>query len=130
MQNFLTRPILSRSSHVLSLPVVPGDLTFSKNNPEENKETTSTCRWMGDPAPIVIWYKDGEALNEAELLGHIRITQHVEEGVQVSELQILSVELGDTGDYTCNVSNPIGSDFQVKRLEVRGVCRHCVFTVF
>ena len=109
-----------------------GDLTFSKNNPEEDEETIATCQWTGDPEPDITWYKDGEALNEAELPGHIRITQREEGGVQLSELQILSVEIGDAGDYTCNVSNPVGFDHQVKRLEVRGVCvyacvRVCVF---
>ena len=107
-----------------SLPVAPaiiGDLTFSKNNPEKDEETTATCRWTGEPAPIVTWFKDGEALKEAELPGHIRITQRTDKGVQLSELHIQSVKLGDAGNYTCNVSNP-GFAFQVKRLEVQGVC--------
>ena len=39
-----------------------------------------------------------------------------------SELQIDSIELEDTGDYACNVSNPVGFVYQVKRLEVQGIC--------
>ena len=80
------------------------------------------CQWTGDPDPDITWYKDGVALNEAELPGHIRITQREEGGVQLSELQILSVEISDAGDYTCNVSNPVGFAYQIKRLEVRSVC--------
>ena len=49
------------------------------------------------------------------------ITQRTDKGVQLSELHIQSVKLGDAGNYTCNVSNPVGFAFQVKRLEVQGV---------
>ena len=43
------------------------------------------------------------------------------DGKLSSNLQIESVELEDTGDYTCSVSNPVGTAFQVKRLDVRGM---------
>ena len=50
------------------------------------------------------------------------------DGSLSSELQIDSTELQDTGDYACNVSNPVGFDYQVKRLEVQGVCV-CEFSI-
>ena len=99
-------------------PLITGDLTFSKNNPEEGEATTASCMWSGDPPPTVQWFKDGRLLVEFELPSHVRITP-VSSGMG-SKLEILEAELDDTGDYTCNVSSPVGFDFQVNRLEVQG----------
>ena len=110
---------MSPTTTCVVAPVIVGDLTFSKNNPEEDEGITATCEWSGDPKPIVTWLKDGEVLNEADLPSHIRIvTRDLMNGNQLSEQ---SVEPGDAGEYTCNVSNPVGLDFRVKRLEVQGV---------
>ena len=57
---------------------------------------------------------------ESALPGHIRITNLGSSASFSSKLQIFSVELGDTGEYTCNVSNAVGFDHKIKRLEVRG----------
>ena len=99
-------------------PQIVGDVTFTKNTPEEGESTTATCRWTGQPEPTVTWYKDGVELVEAEVSG-IRIVMDDED--KHSELQIEEVELSDTGNYACNVSNDAGSDSQTKRLEVQGV---------
>ena len=44
-----------------------------------------------------------------------------EDGTHHSSLEINGVELSDTGEYTCNVSNPVGFVFRHDRLEVQGV---------
>ena len=96
-------------------PVVPqivGDVTFTKNTPEEGETTTATCRWTGQPDPTVTWFKDGKKLVEADL-DRIRI-------VDVT-MEIEDVKLSDTGNYVCNVSNAAGSDSRTTRLEVQGV---------
>ena len=104
-------------------PAIVGDLIFSKNNPEEDEETVASCAWTGEPQPTVTWLKDGEVLDENDLPSQFRITMLTEmDGSLSSELQIDSIELQDTGDYTCNVSNPVGFDFQITRLEVQGIC--------
>ena len=103
-------------------PAIVGDLIFSKNNPEEDEETVASCTWTGDPRPTVTWLKDGEVLDENDLPSRFRITMLTEmDGRLSSELQIYFIELEDTGDYTCNVSNPVGFDSQMKRLEVKSV---------
>ena len=104
-------------------PQIVGDVTFTKDTPEEGESTTATCRWTGQPEPSVTWYKDGEELVEADLPGRIRIVEVTMENEEDkrSELQIEEVELSDTGSYACNVSNAAGSDSQTKRLEVQGV---------
>ena len=99
-------------------PQIVGDVTFTKNTPEEGESTTATCRWTGEPEPTVTWYKDGKELVEAEVPDHIRIVMTMKDGEKRSELQIEKVEIGDAGNYACNVSNPVGSDSQTKRLEV------------
>ena len=118
------RPSISPQSVA---PAITGDLTFSKNNPEEGEATTATCTWSGDPAPTGQWFKDGRLLVESELPGHMRISP-VSSG---SVLKIFSVMLIDAGNYTCNVSNLVGFDFQVERLVVQGdwhvnVWLHCL----
>ena len=111
-----------------------GDLTFSNINPEEDEETVASCTWTGDPQPTVTWLKDGEVLDDSMLPPRFRITMfNTTDGRLSSELQIDSLELDDTGDYTCNVSNPVGFAFQITRLEVQGICVCmclCVFVRF
>ena len=97
-------------------PKIAGDLTFSKNNPDEGEDTIATYEWTGSPTPEVTWLKDGVPLVEGELPSRIRIT--LTNNDLLSELQIHDVELDDAGHYTCNVSNPVGSDYQIKTLEV------------
>ena len=103
-------------------PVKPQivDVIFTKNTPEEGESTTATCQWTGEPEPTVTWFKDGEKLVEADVSG-IKIVVETKS----SELRIEEVDLGDTGNYACNVSNDAGFDTQTKRLEVQGVL--CVY---
>ena len=113
-------------------PQIVGDVTFTKNTPEEGESITATCRWTGEPEPTVTWYKDGEELVEADLSDHIRIVMDDED--KSSELQIEEVELSDTGNYACNVSNDAGSESQTKRLEVQALsddtCVYLKYNIF
>ena len=112
-------------------PQIVGDITFTKNTPEEGEATTATCRWTGQPEPTVTWYKDGEELVEADLPFYFKIVISKEDGDKRSELRIEEVQLGDAGDYTCNVSNPVGFDSQTKRLEVQALSDDtCVYLKF
>ena len=97
-------------------PSIVADLVFTNNNPEEGDDTTAVCEWTGNPTPEVTWFKNGEPLDDETLPSRIRI---IPINDFRSELQIRKVELNDTGDYVCNVSNPVGFDYQVERLDVR-----------
>ena len=98
-----------------------GDLNFTRKSPDEGEETTASCELRGSPVPVVTWFKDGTPLREDELPSRMRITETTSEaGNQRSNLEIAQVELSDTGDYTCNVSNPLGFVTRFKRLEVQG----------
>ena len=111
-------------------PTIIGDLTFTKKNPDEGEETVGSCSWTGSPDPDITWYKDGSPLIEGKLPKRIRITMTTEDGTHQSSLEIDKVELSDTGDYTCNVSNPVGFVFRRNRLEVQGMCVCVVCTCF
>ena len=104
------------------MPSIVGLLTFTRKNPEEGDETTASCGWTGIPDPEVTWYKDGSPLREEELPARIRITMSSDGDMFQSSLQIDNVMPSDTGEYTCNVSNPVGSQSQFSRLEVQGLC--------
>ena len=97
-------------------PAVVTDLVFTNNNPEEGDDTAAVCEWTGSPTPEVTWFKNGEPLDEGTLSSRIRIILTSDFR---SELQIREVELDDTGDYVCNVSNYVDFDFRVERLDVR-----------
>ena len=96
------------------------DLTFTRNSLDEGDETTAFCEWTGSPDPTVTWYKDGSPLREQDLPSRIRITEDTGGGTLRSNLQIYQTESSDTGDYTCNVSNPLGFDVRVINLRVSG----------
>ena len=70
---------------------------------------------------MVTWFKDGSPLREEDLPTRIRITEEREGDMFQSSLVIDGVELSDTADYACNVSNPVGSDYRFNRLEVQGI---------
>ena len=73
---------------------------------------------------MVTWYKDGSPLREEDLPSRIRITMSREGDNFQSSLEIDEVELSDTGDYSCNVTNPVGSDERLNRLEVQGLSNY------
>ena len=106
-------------------PTIIGDLTFTNNKPEEGEQTVASCEWTGYPPPNVTWLKDNSILNEEELPGRINILQTMRDENHFSQLQIASAEKEDTGDYTCNVSNRVGFDYQIERLEVQGMYACC-----
>ena len=93
-----------------------GNVTFTHDKPEEGQETTATCACIGDPNPTVQWLKDGVVLVESDLPLRIRISP-LTSGVG-SKLGFSPVMKDDAGEYTCSVTNPVGSDYQVKRLRV------------
>ena len=102
-------------------PSIVEGLTFTKKNPEEGEETIASCSWTGSPDPEVTWFKDDSPLVETDLPSRMRITAGREGDTLSSSLEIDAVELSDTGQYTCNVSNPVKHISRVNRLEVEGM---------
>lgn len=69
------------------------------------------CNATGVPAPAVTWFKDGQPL-----------TSH--EAVQLTDsgrvLNFSSVELGDSGKYTCHATSKVGSARATFHVQVQG----------
>ena len=108
------------------VPTILAEIAFTSSNPLEDHDTSITCQWQGSPDPEAIWLKDDVELVEEDLPSRIRITDTDKDGILMSELQIGDVELSDTGDYTCQVSNAVGTVMKITRLEVRGMMCVCV----
>ena len=108
------------------LPTIMGDLTFTKKSPDEGEDTVASCSWTGSPDPDITWYKDGFPLIEGELPSRMRIIMRRDDDTHHSSLEIDEVELSDTGEYTCNASNPVGFVFRHNRLEIQGVFMYSV----
>ncbi|XP_035904935.1 obscurin isoform X5 [Anopheles stephensi] len=68
---------------------------------DEGKELTFSARFAGNPAPEVIWTKDGEPLQPT---GRVAVTC---DGKSVG-LTITPAEMSDSGEYACLMANPLG----------------------
>ncbi|XP_065086396.1 obscurin isoform X3 [Ochlerotatus camptorhynchus] len=68
---------------------------------DEGKELTFRARFIGNPAPEVIWTKDGEPLQPT---GRVTVTC---DGKTVG-LTITPTEVSDSGEYACLMANPLG----------------------
>ena len=102
-----------------AVPTIVSNVMFAFDNLEEGQNARATCFWTSDPNPTVQWLKDDMILIESDLPDNIRISP-LANGIG-SMLRIFSVTPDDAGKYTCYVTNPVGNDFIVERLKVRGM---------
>lgn len=77
----------------------------------ERENRTLICVSTGSPATIVSWTKDGKDINIDGI--HYTLSQTITSRRSSSYSNVLSVGQGvsSTGDYTCTVSNILGTDF-------------------
>ncbi|CAB3251142.1 unnamed protein product [Arctia plantaginis] len=64
-----------------------------------------SCEASGTPPPVTVWTKDGRSIVFTDKL-HLTTLRSV---TTISDLIIESVSTYDSGEYTCNVSNAVGS---------------------
>ncbi len=74
---------------------------------------TISAAFNGYPAPSVTWRKDRDDL---ETGGRLKITSCQTSSV----LEIIHLEYGDTGIYTCFLSNTMGNDSGSMVLSIHG----------
>uniref|UniRef100_A0A674HC52 Ig-like domain-containing protein n=1 Tax=Taeniopygia guttata TaxID=59729 RepID=A0A674HC52_TAEGU len=68
------------------------------------------CEAEGYPGPQISWHKDGQQITES-------MRRRI---LSTGALQILFVQPGDSGRYTCTAANPAGSSTSSTELAVHG----------
>ena len=74
-----------------------------------NSIFTLNCSSSGSPATMVTWTKDGRTLASSALY---QMTQILSNGIMTTYSNLLTINAGPyavTGDYSCEVSNQIGT---------------------
>jgi hypothetical protein len=91
----------------LSVQVTPS-FTVEFPSPVQNasagQNVSYSCKAIGLPEPMIVWYFNGELLNETND-GNIVIENTVSEQMTENVLTIRKITLENTGVYWCNASN-------------------------
>lgn len=80
---------------------------------KQDESTRYECKIGGSPEIKVLWYKD-----EVEIQESSKFRMSFEDSVAILEMHSLSVE--DSGDYTCEARNAAGSASSSTSLKVKG----------
>jgi hypothetical protein len=80
---------------------------------KQDEYTRYECKIGGSPEIKVLWYKD-----EVEIQESSKFRMSFEDSVAILEMHSLSVE--DSGDYTCEARNAAGSASSSTSLKVKG----------
>ncbi|NWU93884.1 HMCN1 protein, partial [Upupa epops] len=94
---------------VLVPPRIVGENKLEDVKVKEKHRVTLTCEAIGNPVPQITWMKDGQILTEDE--DHQFLSSR-------RFLQILNVQVTDTGRYTCIASNTAGDKSKSYSLNV------------
>jgi len=71
---------------------------------------TLSCTSEGSPPDIFTWIKDGVPITQSSSISITAVNHNNNKAVFRSDYTISRVTTSDSGIYTCNVTNPIGSD--------------------
>lgn len=81
------------------------------------------CRLKGSPVIQVTWFKNNKELHESNT---IRMSFVNSEAV----LDITNVKVEDSGSYSCEAVNDVGSDSCSAEIVIKGLCTHLPSIVF
>ena len=101
--------------HSEPCPVVPPVITLSPSSTRDvvsGEVLSVTCTAVGEPAPRVLWYHRGLALNANMSDGAtaVDLTTVTTGKITTSSLKVLNVTDEDAGLYTCVAVNFLGND--------------------
>lgn len=93
----------------------------------ESEPITFTCQAVGQPVPNIVWYFNGNLINESNkdlmvIINMINITT-------TSTLTVNNTQSAHVGTYTCVASNDIGSVTSSGVLTVNGMQYVSYFTI-
>lgn len=83
----------------------------------DGEEVTMTCRVVGNPLPVVRWYKDGQ-----EVMPSTDFQISYDENTGISTLKIPEVFPEDAGEYACTAENMFGDATTSASLVVDSEC--------
>lgn len=83
-----------------------------------------TCKATGVPTPELKWFKNDKEITPVDK----QITIEIKDNGETS-LVITNVQPEHDGTYSCQATNPAGSDKTKAELFVEGVCLMCVYSV-
>ena len=89
--------------------IKPNDLDLKTGN-----TATISCAFNGQPAPSIVWRKDGELITSDN---RRKITSCGTSSV----LEVTSLEHEDKGVYSCYATNQLGSDSASMTLSLHGM---------
>ena len=92
--------------------IKPNDLDLKTDN-----TATISCAFNGQPAPSIVWRKDGELITSNK---RRKITSCGTSSV----LEVISLEHEDKGVYSCFATNQLGSDSASMTLSLHGMYVH------
>ena len=93
----------------------PNDLDLKAGN-----TATISCAFNGQPAPSVVWRRNGEVVTTDE---RRKITSCPTSSV----LEISLLEYEDEGVYSCYATNQLGSDSASLNLSLHGMEKHYAY---
>ena len=88
-------------------------ITVQPSKVKEGETAEFNCRVLGDPAPELTWYFNGQVL---ETTGRYTVVEREE--LQV--LEVYEIKPADAGDYTVAARNPFGEASCQANLTVQG----------
>lgn len=91
-------------------------------NTDEGQELKLTAPFIANPMPEIYWTKNGETITPSE---RIMMTC---DGKKVG-LIINPAEVGDSGEYSCLLANPVGEDTSTCKTNVRKVFQKPTFSL-
>ena len=78
-----------------------------------------SCQATGEPVPFIEWYYNGAKVNTTSFLKY-SLSSPISPNYADSTLIVLNVTSMDTGTYTCNATNVVGSAVSKAQLRING----------
>ena len=86
----------------------------------EGDNASFTCHATSKPLPTINWYFNGDPVNVTNTRKYTTSMMSLNTTTISSTLTIMSVQLSDTGIYTCKATNVISSDISSGALRANG----------
>ena len=103
---------MSANEQVLFFPELPHFIANPSSSVtlKEKQNLTLPCSAGGFPSPAIMWYKDGDVIEEGR------------KQFKKRNLEIKEIQFEDRGSYTCTAENILGRVQSSVNVTVKGIC--------